>query len=75
MANLAYETTEKKLRREFEQFGPIKTVKMVLDNEGKPRGYAFIEFEREEDMTNAYKRANGRKVDGRRLIVDVERGR
>lgn len=75
MASLAYETTEKKLRREFEQFGPIKNVKMVLDNDGKPRGYAFIEFEREEDMTNAYKRGNGRKIDGRRVIVDVERGR
>jgi U1 small nuclear ribonucleoprotein 70kDa len=75
VSRLAYETTEKKLRREFEQYGPIKTVKIVLDNEGKPRGYAFIEFEREEDMTNAYKRADGRKIDGRRIIVDVERGR
>jgi U1 small nuclear ribonucleoprotein 70kDa len=72
---LAYETTEKKLRREFEQFGPIKNIQMVLDNDGKPRGYAFVEFEREEDMTSAYKRADGRKIDGRRIIVDVERGR
>lgn len=42
---------------------------------GKSRGYAFIEFEREEDMTSAYKRADGRKVDDRRIQVDVERGR
>jgi RNA recognition motif-containing protein len=75
VARLAYETTEKKLRREFEQFGPIKNIQMVLDNDGKPRGYAFVEFEREEDMTSAYKRADGRKIDGRRIIVDVERGR
>lgn len=75
VARLAYETTEKKLRREFEQFGPIKNIQMVLDNDGKPRGYAFVEFEREEDMTNAYKRADGRKIDGKRIIVDVERGR
>lgn len=30
-----------------------------MDEEGKPRGYAFIEFEREQDMKNAYKRADG----------------
>lgn len=75
MARLAYETSEKKLRREFEQYGPIKCIKMVLDHSGKPQGYAFIEFERESDMTNAYKRADGKKIDGRRILVDVERGR
>lgn len=32
---------------------------MVSDNENKPRGYAFIEYEREQDMKNAYKRADG----------------
>eukprot|EP00602_Paraphysomonas_sp_CaronLab_P007301 CAMPEP_0185035296 /NCGR_PEP_ID=MMETSP1103-20130426/26413_1 /TAXON_ID=36769 /ORGANISM="Paraphysomonas bandaiensis, Strain Caron Lab Isolate" /LENGTH=354 /DNA_ID=CAMNT_0027572309 /DNA_START=43 /DNA_END=1108 /DNA_ORIENTATION=+ len=75
IARLSYDTSEKKLRREFEQYGPIRTVKLVLDNNGKPRGYAFIEFEREEDMTMAYKRADGKKIDGRRILVDVERGR
>ncbi|KAH8062567.1 snRNA binding protein [Aureococcus anophagefferens] len=42
---------------------------------GTPRGYAFVEFERESDMRDAYKRADGRKIDGRRVLVDVERGR
>lgn len=47
----------------------------MLDNAGKPRGYAFVEFDREDDMAEAFKRANGRKIDGRRVLVDVERGR
>ena len=59
----------------MENYGPVKNVKMVLDSEGKPRGYAFVEFEREEDMTNAYRRADGKKIDGRRIVADVERGR
>ena len=42
---------------------------------GKSRGYAFIEFEHKADMKEAYKRAEGKKLDGRRLVVDVERGR
>lgn len=39
------------------------------------RRYAFVEYENEDDMRIAYKRGDGRKIDGRRVIVDVERGR
>jgi U1 small nuclear ribonucleoprotein len=41
----------------------------------KPRGYAFIEYEHKKDMKEAYKQADGRKIEGRRILVDVERGR
>jgi U1 small nuclear ribonucleoprotein len=75
VARLSYETTDRKLKRELEQYGAVKDVKIVTDTEGRPRGYAFVEFEREDDMAEAYKRANGRKIDGRRVVVDVERGR
>ena len=75
VGRLSYDTSDKKLRREFEQFGPIKSIKIVQDLEGKPRGYAFVEFENEKDMTEAVKRWDGRKIDGRRVILDVERGR
>ena len=81
----------------------------MKDKEGKPRGYAFIEFEREKDMkgpladalglgsaaslqvltraaspgpwprpmgsSEAYKALDGLKIEGRRILVDVERGR
>lgn len=42
---------------------------------GKPRGYAFIEYEHKNNMKEAYKRADGKKVEGKRVVVDVERGR
>jgi U1 small nuclear ribonucleoprotein 70kDa len=46
-----------------------------LIDTGKSRGYAFIEFERAEDMKEAFKYADEREIDGRRIKVDVERGR
>jgi len=56
VARLSYETTEAKLKKEFEQFGPIKRARLVFDTEtGKPRGYAFVEYEQERDMKTAYK--------------------
>jgi U1 small nuclear ribonucleoprotein len=39
------------------------------------KGYAFVEFDRESGLKLAYKEAASLKLDGRRLIVDVERGR
>lgn len=41
----------------------------------KPRGYAFVEFEREKDMKAAYWDADGMKIAGRRVVLDIERGR
>ncbi|KNC83245.1 hypothetical protein SARC_04501 [Sphaeroforma arctica JP610] len=76
VAKLNYTTSDYTLRREFEQYGEIAKVvvtKSAIDH--KPRGYAFIEFVKESDMRSAYKRADGMKIDGRRVAVDVERGR
>lgn len=75
MGRISYETTEKQLRQEFEQYGPVKKVRLIEDEEGKSRGYAFVEYEKEADMKSAYKHADGKKIDGRRVVVDVERGR
>ncbi|XP_025762358.1 U1 small nuclear ribonucleoprotein 70 kDa isoform X2 [Oreochromis niloticus] len=76
VARVNYDTTESKLRREFEVYGPIKRIYIVYNKKtGKPRGYAFIEYEHERDMHSAYKHADGKKIDGRRVLVDVERGR
>lgn len=51
IARLNYDTSESKLRREFEVYGKIKSINLVHDTQtGKPRGYAFIEYEKESDM-------------------------
>jgi hypothetical protein len=42
---------------------------------GKPRGYAFIEFEHKNDFKTAYRTADGKRIEGRRVLVDCERGR
>ncbi|WOH00384.1 hypothetical protein DCAR_0519743 [Daucus carota subsp. sativus] len=105
VARLNYETTESRIKREFEAYGPIKQVgivkvsekrlnfafwfgkrmvsdvqffdvRLVADKEtNKPRGYAFVEYRHTRDMKAAYKQADGRKLDNRRVLVDVERGR
>lgn len=76
VARINYDTSESKLRREFEIYGPIKKIVMIHDPDTvKPKGYAFIEYEHERDMHAAYKHADGKKIDGKRVLVDVERAR
>ncbi|XP_040571436.1 U1 small nuclear ribonucleoprotein 70 kDa [Lepeophtheirus salmonis] len=75
IGRINYYTSESKLRREFESYGVIKMIVLPKDSEDKPRGFAFIEYEHERDMHSAYKHADGKKIDGRRVLVDVERAR
>lgn len=75
VGRLSYITTESKLRRKFEEAGPVKKVVIVTDLEGNSRGYGFVEFESEEAMKVAYDSLDGAEIDGRRIVVDVERGR
>ncbi|GAX20980.1 U1 small nuclear ribonucleoprotein 70kDa [Fistulifera solaris] len=74
VGRLAYEVTERKLLREMETFGPVKDIKIVKDQEGKSRGYAFVEYEHEEDMKRAYRAADAMRIEGREIVADVERG-
>jgi hypothetical protein len=76
VGNLSQDVSERKLQREFESFGVIKRVRLVHDKySGNPKGYAFIEFQDKEDMKEAYKVADGTRIEGKRCLVDVERGR
>jgi U1 small nuclear ribonucleoprotein len=75
ISRLNKNATESDLRREFESFGTIERVRLVRDQKGRCRGYAFIVYERERDMKAAYKESDGLHIMGKRILVDVERGR
>ncbi|PVF93348.1 RNA-binding domain-containing protein, partial [Serendipita vermifera] len=75
IARLPKAAKETDLRREFEMYGPIDRVKIVKNKNGNSRGYGFIVYERERDMKLAYKEAEHMVILGKRILVDVERGR
>lgn len=45
------QTDEKKLKKEFQIFGPIRSIRIVVDEKtGLSKGYAFIEYENKRDF-------------------------
>ncbi|KAK0193604.1 hypothetical protein F5146DRAFT_1134340 [Armillaria mellea] len=75
ISRLHKSANENDLRREFEGYGTIERVRIVRDKKGRSRGYAFVVYERERDMKAAYKESDGLHIMGKRILVDVERGR
>ncbi|KAG9127178.1 hypothetical protein FRC07_000328 [Ceratobasidium sp. 392] len=75
ISRLSKNATEEDLRKEFGVYGRIDRIRLVKNKRGHSRGYAFIVYDREKDMKAAYKEADGVTILGKRILVDVERGR
>ena len=64
-------TTAEDLEIIFSRFGPIVSCEVIKDQKtGDSLQYAFIEFENEEDCTNAYFKMDNVLIDDRRVHVD-----
>ena len=72
---MSYRTDESSLKDAFRAYGEIKSVRVVTDQKGKSRGYGFVEFKHRTDAKAAYDKGNGKRIDGRRVITDYEKGR
>jgi nucleolin len=54
----------------FGQCGKIANVRIAMGEDGRPRGFAHIEFDNEDAVQSALK-LSGRDLDGRSIRVDV----
>ena len=71
VGNLAFNTTEEQLHQTFSDIGRVIKVRLVTDVEtGKPRGFAFVEFEDPQAALSAIRNMNEYELNGRRLRVN-----
>ena len=71
VGNLSFNTTEEQLHQAFSEIGRVLKVRMVHDLEtGKPRGFAFIEFEDPQVALSAIRNMNDYELNGRRIRVN-----
>ncbi|KAG7361142.1 RRM domain containing RNA-binding protein [Nitzschia inconspicua] len=71
VGNLAFNTTEEQLFQTFSELGKVIKVRLVSDADtGKPRGYAFVEFEDPQAALSAIRNMNDYELNGRRIRVN-----
>ena len=76
VGNMPYGATEADLRTHFSQVGPPSQVVLPVDREtGRPRGFAFVEFQDRAIAEQAISRFNQQPFMGRPLSVSEARPR
>ena len=76
VGNLSYETTEEDLKKAFEVYGAVDTVRVIKDNySGRSKGFGFVEMPTKSEAQSAIEGLNGKELKGRSLNVSEARPR
>jgi len=75
VGNLPFTLNEDTLRTEFEHYGEVTQVSVISDADGRPRGFAFVDFDKKEAGEAACREMNGFSIDGRAIDVKVSEDR
>jgi cold-inducible RNA-binding protein len=76
VGNLPYNTTEAELREHLSTVSPPSSVYLPTDREsGKPRGFAFVEFNDRAQAEEAIRRFNNQMFKGRPITINEARAR
>ena len=76
VGNLSYSVTQEDLSEVFAEYGKVKRVQVPTDREtGKPRGFAFVEMETDEEEEASIAALDGAEWMGRDLRVNKAKPR
>ena len=74
VSNLSFHTAENDLRKLFEAFGAVSSVKVITDKEtGRSRGFGFVEMASEDESNKAIQALNNKDIEGRLMSVSIAR--
>lgn len=76
VGNLPREATEDDLRKAFEEFGQVDSVKIITDRfTGDSRGFGFVEMPNNPEAQSAISGLDGKDLKGRAIKVNEARPR
>ncbi|RIK74949.1 MAG: RNA-binding protein [Planctomycetota bacterium] len=74
VGNLSYSTTQDTLYNAFAAHGSVAEVAIISDREtGRPRGFAFVAMNNDQEAQAAIEALNGAEIDGRTITVNEAR--
>merc|ERR1712098_733316 len=59
IGNLKYSLSEEQVKTDFEEFGPVEDVQLLLDTKSRSRGFGFVQFAKAEDSEKCLKKVVG----------------
>ncbi len=72
VGSLPFDLTEDELKELFEQYGPVNSVRIVVDRDTKrSRGFGFVEMSNQDDGKKAMDELNGSNLNGRSIVVNA----
>ena len=76
VGNLSFKLNDMELRRIFEEYGEVLSVKIITDKyTGRSKGFAFIEMSNDREGQIAINELDGKELHGRQIVVNVARER
>src|SRR5512139_1944680 len=76
VGNLSFDVTREELIEAFSAAGRVVDAKVPTDREtGRPRGFAFVEFESDDAVQRCIEQLNGRDLKGRSIRVNAAEDR
>lgn len=69
--NLSFKTTEQELRKHFATYGDIVELSLPKKEDGKLKGFAFVQYNNIGSALRAVKYMNGKDVCDRKVVVDM----
>lgn len=74
VAGLSKFATKEDLRKLFSTYGPVKEIRLSLDERGQTKGFAFVEFE-DANVASSALAANNHDLKSRRIAVTLSDSR
>lgn len=74
VGNLDFEVDEYDLKDIFEEYGAVKSTKIITDREsGRSRGFGFVTMEEQDEARKAIDDLQGATLENRKMIVNEAR--
>lgn len=73
VASLSFKIRDAELADIFKSAGAVVSAKVVLDRDGRSKGYGFVEMASEEEAKEAIEKLNGTSHFGRPIVVNPQK--